>query len=193
MDIFSKMTSLCLIAVFLENTIFTYSYGTSTMFTAARTKRQIVPFSLCIMYICVTSSIMVYFADKYLLSKFDSELYTPFVYVLIIAIIYISTLLLLWKFTYKLFKYIKKFVHLSAFNCAVLSSLFINKAHCDSLIEYISFAIGTGIAFFFATLMLSVVYNKLNSDKVADSFRGFPAMLIYVGIISMAFFALSNY
>ena len=53
-----------------------------------------------------------------------------------------------------------------------------------------SFGLEAGVGFIIASLFLAAAFRKLNSEKVPASFRGYPAMLIYLGIISMAVYAL---
>ena len=55
---------------------------------------------------------------------------------------------------------------------------------------YVSAGLEAGAGFIIAALMLTAAYRKLNSSKVPASFRGFPAMLVYLGIISMAVYSL---
>ena len=94
------------------------------------------------------------------------------------------------------FAVIRKYIHLSAFNCAVMGTLFTisNKAQSDSSLmnfaEYLKFGFEAGLGFITAALILTAAYRKLNSSKVPASFRGFPAMLVYTGIISMAVYSL---
>ena len=41
-------------------------------------------------------------------------------------------------------------------------------------------------------LFLMAAYKNLNSSKVPASFRGLPAMLVYIGMISMAVYSLGS-
>lgn len=189
---FFKLINIALIAIVFENTIFARAFGTSTLLIAAKNKKEIVPFGLSITYICLSSGALSFVADKFILTNSTSFLYRPLAYVIIIGFVYIVTLLLLWKFANKFFLSVKKFVHISAFNCAVLGALFLNNLITDSIWGYIIFGLGTGIGFFVATFLVSACYEKLNSEKVPDSFRGFPIAMIFIGILSMSFFALSG-
>lgn len=132
MELFFSTLIVALTAIVFENTIFTRAIGTSTMLIAAKNKKEIIPFGLSITYICTVSSALSFFADKFFLPNDSSELYMPFIYVLIIGFVYIVTLLIMWKWAYNLFVRIKKFVHMSAFNCAVLGALFLNRYESNS-------------------------------------------------------------
>lgn len=190
MDTLIKMIMVALSAVFVQNIVFTKSLGTSTLLMVTKDKKSILPFGISISYFCVMSSAVTYFVDKLLKDVEDNFLYYAVSYVIVIGLIYIITLLVMWKFFYDLFLKTKVFMHLSAFNCAVLGVLFINKLNEFSFIECIVFGLFTGVGFFIATFIVSVAYDKLGSEKVPESFRGFPATMLYIGIISMAFFAL---
>ena len=41
--------------------------------------------------------------------------------------------------------------------------------------------------------MLNIAHEKLDSDKIPRIFRGYPIMLVYIGVISLAFYALAGY
>ena len=111
-------------AIFLENTILTRAIGTSTVILASKNKNEIIPFGLSITYICTTASALSFLADMILADNKDKILFMPIIYVLIVGLVYIVTLLVMWKWMYELFINVKKFIHLSAFNCAVLGALF---------------------------------------------------------------------
>ena len=49
------------------------------------------------------------------------------------------------------------------------------------------FAIGTGVAFFLAALVLSEALARYRNEYMPKAFRGLPSVLIYVGILSMVF------
>lgn len=190
MDTLIKMIMVALSAVFLENIVLTKALGTTTLLMVIKDKKSIIPFGISVSYFCVTSSVITFFVDKILSGVENDFLYYPVVYVCVIGLIYISTLLIMWKFFYNIFLKTKVFMHLSAFNCAVLGVLFIDKLNNFSFLECVIFGFFTGVGFFIATFIVSAAHTRLTSEKVPESFRGFPAIMLYIGIISMAFFAL---
>lgn len=181
------------IAIFAENTIFARGLGTSTLILISRKRKNILGFGFCVTYVTLMTSIICYFTDKKINNQELSYIYRPLIYVFILGIVYIITLLCLWKFMYKLFSKLKKYVHVSVFNCAVLGAMFLNSKTCTTLPEYIFNGLAIGLGFVFATFLVSVVYEKLYSDNVPYCFRGYPLVLIYIGILSMAFYGLVNH
>lgn len=191
-----RLISISLVLIFVENTVFTRAIDTSTLISVSRNRKNIFGFGLCAVYFSVVTGFLGFFADKFFLeSGINNEqtyIYQPFVYVAILGIVYIITLLILWKFFYKKFLKIKKFIHLSALNCAILGAMFINSQNCTMLSEYIFRGIGTGLGFMFAIYITAIVYDRLHDASVPYCFRGYPLTLIYIGVISMAFYGLAS-
>lgn len=65
-----------------------------------------------------------------------------------------------------------------------------NAAEGMSFADYLLYGFESGAGFVAASLILSAAFGRLNSSRVPSSFRGFPAMLVYLGIISMAVYSL---
>lgn len=187
-----KYILISLSAVMLENLIFSRTFGTSTLILVAKSKKNITGFGLCVTYITSVTSVIQYFADRYIISENINALLKPLFYIIIIGTVYIITLLCLWKFMTKTFGKIKKYIHISAFNCAVLGSMFINSNSNNTIAGYILFGLFSSVGFIVAVYMTAIVYDRLCSEKVPLSFRGYPLILIYIGILSMAFFGLTG-
>lgn len=184
-----KILLAALSAVTLENVIFTTAIGTSTLIECARSPKHLLSFGMFITEFSVLSSLLAYFAER-LLTNPVAELFRPSVYVLCLGTVYVLTLLFIWFAARKWFKGLKKYVHLSAFNCAVLGCLFNNGLSGSGLGERLLYAAEIGIGFIFATYLLAINYNKLSSEDVPVSFRGFPASVLYIGIIAMIIYSL---
>lgn len=181
------------VAVFVENTIFSRALGTSTLVIVARSRKNLFGFGLCVTYITAVISVLTYFVDKLWIDNSSSYVYMPLIYIIILGIVYISTLLCMWKFAPRLFARMRKYVHVSAFNCAVLGSMFLISKYCETLSDYFIHGLGIGLGFVFAVYMTAIVYDKIYSEKAPYAFRGYPLMLIYIGILSMAFWGLSGH
>lgn len=193
MELMGKIMLTAFVAVFVENTIFSRALGTSTLVIVARSRKNLFGFGLCVTYITAVISVLTYFVDKLWINNSSSYVYMPLIYITILGIVYISTLLCMWKFAPRLFARMRKYVHVSAFNCAVLGSMFLISKYCETLSDYFIHGLGIGLGFVFAVYMTAIVYDKIYSEKTPYAFRGYPLMLIYIGILSMAFWGLSGH
>lgn len=180
-------------AIFVENIIFARALGTSTLIHISRNRANLSGFAISVVYLTSITGVVCYFIDI-VINKFEhGEMYRPLIYVLMLGIIYVITLLCLWKFFYKAFRKLRKYVHVSAFNCAVLGAMFLNQKYCVSLLDYFIHGIGIGLGFIIAVYLSAIVYERLHSEDVPFCFRGYPAVLIYIGILSMAFYGLAGH
>ena len=120
MELMGKIMMTAFVAVFVENTIFSRALGTSTLVVIAKSRKNLLGFGLSVTYITAIISVLTYFVNMFFINNSNSYMYMPLIYVSILGIVYVLTLLCMWKFLPKLFSRIKKYIHISAFNCAVL-------------------------------------------------------------------------
>ncbi|MCL1880621.1 MAG: hypothetical protein FWF76_00395 [Oscillospiraceae bacterium] len=193
MEFISTFISASLIALFLQNAIYERALGINILLYASRKKKDVIGFALGLTYITTISSALVWVSDRFFWDFEYYNLIIPVLYILIVSIIYVVSLLVVWRYFPKLYWQIKKFVHLTVFNCSVLGALFLNRQIGESFFSYIGYGMGTALGFFLAGSLLYIAYERLNSELVPKAFRGMPIMLIYVGVISMALHAFVGY
>lgn len=187
-DTAMQMASIAVIAVFVQNIIFTRALDTSASLFIIRKRYSIWQFGAILTTITTLSSVLVFFADKHIQRLQYSYYMTPLFYVMMVGIVYIAILLFCSRFLKKYNEQIKPMIHLSAFNSAVFGALLLSEKY--SLSGHIAFGLGTGLGFILASYLISIGYDRLNSDKIPPAFRGFPITLIYIGILSLAFYGL---
>ncbi|MBQ8297266.1 MAG: hypothetical protein IJX77_05725 [Ruminococcus sp.] len=183
-----------IIALLVSNLILTQALGTSTLFIAAGSRKKLIGTAAVITVFTTSGSAAAYFINSLLGSRY-SDL-TLLFYTIAIGILYVGLLTLLYYISRNAFEKYRKYIHVSAYNCAVMGTLFTIEqnaslsAEAFTLKSYLLSGFEAGIGFVIAALILAAAFGKLNSSKVPSSFRGFPAMLVYLGIISMAVYSL---
>ncbi len=183
-----------LIALLAANLILTQALGTSTLFIAADNRKNLVGTAFVITLFTTVGTAAAYYTDSLLPEKYTDL--TLLFYTIAVGILYVMLLSGAYLINKASFVRNRKYIHISAFNCAVMGTLFTvsEKASLSAekftLTDYILCGAEAGAGFIIAALILTAAYRKLNSSKVPASFRGFPAMLIYLGIISMAVYSL---
>lgn len=193
MDAFAKIVSTAMLSIFVQNAIFDRALGSNVVIYASRRNTHAVGFTVGITAMTTVASIISYFLDGLLLPLERGYLFMPLVYVTVISVLYVLALMFLWRLFPDTFARIKKHAHLAIVNCTVLGALFLNSAYGNDIWSYIGYGFGTGIGFFLACFMLNIAHEKLDSDKIPKAFRGYPIMLIYIGIVSMGFYVLVGY
>lgn len=192
-EVFARIVSLAMVSVFSQNAIFDRAFGANVAIYASRKDSHVIGFTLGITAMTTAASVASYFLDKLVLPLEYGYLFMPLIYLGIIGLLYIVGLFFLWNFFHDTFKRVKKYAHLAIFNCAVIGALFLNSAYGSDLAGYIGYGFGTGMGFFLACFMLNIAHDRLDSDKIPRVFKGYPIMLIYIGIVSLAFNVLLGY
>ncbi|MCL1831911.1 MAG: hypothetical protein FWG45_03245 [Oscillospiraceae bacterium] len=193
MELIGSFISAALLALFLQNAIYERALGINILLYASRRRQDVIGFTLGLCYITTLSSAAVWCLDYFFGDYKHYYLIVPVLYILTVGIIYMASLLVLWRYFHDLFKKIRKFVHLTVFNCAVLGALFLNAQLGEGILGYIGYGLGTALGFAVAGFLLYIAYERLNAELVPASFRGMPIMIIYVGIVSMALHAFAGY
>lgn len=203
-----------LISLLLENLIFVRALGTSTMLAATKSRSNLAVLALLMTLFstltCFLTGVVFSLLDLRMLLEHPWSLGLPLVYTLVIAVIYLTMLPVMLAVLRKRFSSLKKYVHLSAFNCAVMGTLYLASGSVQ-LLGNVSFPGGgyavsagfhplgaalfglqQGMGFLLAALMVSAVRERLYDKEVPAAFRGFPAVMVYIGLISMAIYAIQN-
>ncbi len=193
MEALAKIISVAMVSVFVQNAIFDRAFGSNVAIYASRRNGMVAGFAVGITAMTTIASVISFFVDGAMLPTEYGWLFMPLIYAGIISVLYIVSLLILWNVFPKLFKRIRKYVHLAVFNCTVIGALFLNSNYGSDIWSYLGYGFGTGIGFFLACFLLNVARERLDSEKIPNVFRGYPIMLIYIGVVSLAFYALAGY
>ncbi len=193
METLTAVISAAMVSIFVQNAIFERAFGANVAIYASRKESHIMGFAAGMTLLTTVASAITYFLDGLLLPLEFGRLFMPLVYVAVISALYLIALLGMWRIFPKMFARVKKYAHLTVFNCAVIGALFLNSNYGSDIWSYIGYGLGAGIGFFLACLLLNIAREKLDSDKIPKAFRGYPIMLVYIGVISLAFYALVGY
>lgn len=184
--VFSRLLTAALLGIFIENAAFERALGINVLLYSARKKENLLGIFVGVEYITVISSIFTCLIDRYLSDWAYYKMLLPFMYIFIIGAVYLITLLVIWRFSPATFRKVKKYVHVSVFNCAVLGALFIQSQIGGTFASYVGYGFGTGLGFLLAGYLLYAANDRLNSPSVPASFRGIPITMIYIGVIALA-------
>lgn len=184
--VFSRLLTAALLGIFIENAAFERALGINVLLYAARKKENLLGIFVGVIYVTTLSSAFTCLIDRYLSGWALYKMLLPFMYIFVIGAVYLVTLLALWKFFPAAFKKVKKYVHVSVFNSAVLGALFIQSQIGGTFASYVGYGFGTGLGFLLAGYLLYAAEDRLNSPSVPASFRGMPITVIYIGVISLA-------
>ncbi len=77
-------------------------------------------------------------------------------------------------------------------NCIILAVPIINAEENYSLLESMALALGSGLGFSLALIIMASIREKLELADVPKSFRGLPISFVLTGLIALAFLGFSG-
>ena len=187
---------IAMVSIFAENVVFTGGFSSCQLIRATKRPTQILFFGGVVTVFELLAVTVIYPIDL-LLGVEDWARYVRFaLFPVVVSVIYVVTVLILKAVNPKLFNLFRKTLIKAAFNCVVLGVPFIISLNKSSVATaafgnfgYVLFyALGAGLGFMVASWLIYEALDKLQSPEVPKAFSGLPALLIYIGILSLAFF-----
>ena len=82
---------------------------------------------------------------------------------------------------------------MATFNSAVLGPMLLTATSRFTFVETMGFALGSGLGYGLAVMLLTEGQRKLNNRNVPVAFRGLPINLLYIGILALAIYGITGH
>ena len=187
MTTFVQMLLTALLAVTSENILFVGGIGFSHALRAGRRPKTLGLYSAFVAVFTLISMAAGYLLAPLLAGSEMLTVLRPAIFALCAAAAYIAAAFVIKTFFSQFYRKYGKLLSPAAINTVVLSMPYVLKNFKFSLPDAVGFALGTGVAFFLAALAFSRTSESCRNADMPKAFSGLPAVLIYIGILSMAF------
>ena len=117
----------------------------------------------------------------------------PFLFILCSTaafFVVLGVLLLIWKDKARRMLAV---LPMATFNTAVLGVLLIAATQSFNLVQTMGFALGSGVGYTAAVVVVSEGQRRMRQDMVPGSFKGLPITLIYIGILALAIYGFTGH
>ncbi len=182
--------NILFVSIFVENALFMRALGTRRMLVLIKKPNKLFYFSCFIMLGTVVHTIFIWAFNMWFRNYNFYYLIIPCIFILCMSITYISIYIILNKFFKEFLNRNLNLIISSIFNTLIFGTLLLNFSHNYKLIESLIFGVGAQIGFMIATLLVIEGNRRLQISKVPNNFKGLPITLIYIGILSLAFYGL---
>ena len=187
-----EMLSISLYTVFVQNLIFSGGYGASEAVRMAAKPYRLALYCLSVTYFLLVTSAFCRALDYVEFISNLNSAYHAAIFACVLIVVYLLTAL----FFHLVFgaepKYLSQ-LGITALNTLVMSVPFINFSAGYSFTQSLGTALGAGLAFFIAVLLIGAGMRKLaHSKEIPPVFQGTPIMFIYVALLSLAFSGFSG-
>jgi len=185
-DWFVKLIAIAFGAIFAENLVFAGGLGTGQMLRAAKKPAHLGVYGLLVSGYIFMTNLITWPINRMLGFGQWAGLLRPLFFTAVMALLYFGTVLALkWKWE-QTYQKLVTILPMTSLNCVVLAVPFLVGRNAYTFVESVFFALGAGIGFMLAILLLSEGMDTIENQDMPKAFRGLPTALIYIGILSLA-------
>ena len=190
MSFIFQFLTMMLTALFVENIIFTRALGTSWLFYLTKNPKEILKYTLLLPGVTTLSGLIGYPLRGLLHSHDMGHVLVPIMFIAITAAVYLAAYFVIIKFFPEKFENPGLNLGTAVFNCAALGTLLVPANIRLDLISTVGYGIGMSLGFGLAAVIVGYGLTRLEYCRVPKIFRGVPIALIYLGLLSLAFYGL---
>ena len=184
------MEDLLILAVataLINNVVLSQFLGLCPFLGVSKKTKTAAGMGFAVIFVLTISSAFASVVYEQVLVRFNVEYLETIVFILLIAALVQLVEIVLKKFSPSLYKALGVYLPLITTNCSVLGVVIINVQKEYGFVESIVNALGTGIGFTLAIVILAGLREKMEYNKISPAFKGMPIVLITAGLMAIAF------
>jgi len=189
---FVKLFELVVGASLINNFVFTRFLGLCIFFGVSKRMETAVGMSVTFTMVMMISAALSWAVFTYVLVPFQLTFLKIVVFIGIVAALVQASDTIMRKVAPGLFHKLGIYLALISTNCIILAVPLINASEKYSFLESIAFALGSGISFSLALVIMASIREKLDCAEVPVVFRGLPIAFVVSGLIALAFAGFSG-
>lgn len=189
---FVNMLIAALYAMLFQNLVLTAAYGVSESIKIAKRPKHFVMCCVCVLLFSTVTSVFCNLLEKLSFIASLGAAFHYLIYAAVLSAVYLAS----GYVCVHVLKANKKFMNslgMCAFNSLVLSVPALNFKANHTFWEALGTGIGAAVAFALSVLLINAGIRYIAKNKnIPEVFKGTPALLVYVAILSMAFSCFSG-
>jgi len=179
-------------AVLVNNFVLTRFLGLCIFFGVSKNLNASIGMGMAVTSVMTMSSILAWLVYNYVLVPFKLTFLTTVVFVLLVASFVQLLEMIIKRHMPALYKMWGIYLVLIATNCIVLAVPLINSENSYSLLMSIVNAIGSGLGFALAIILMASLREKLQYSAVPKSLDGLGIAFILAGLLALSFLGFSG-
>ena len=189
---FGRLFELVIAASLINNFVFTRFLGLCIFFGVSKKMETAVGMSITFTAVMVISAALSWLVFTYVMVPLDITFLKIIIFIGIVAGFVQASDTIMRKIAPALFYKLGIYLALISTNCIILAVPLINAGEKYSFLESIAFALGSGLGFALALVIMASIREKLELADVPGPFKGLPIAFIATGLIALAFAGFSG-
>ncbi len=185
--------SLFVKSIFVDNMIFAYFLGMCSYLAVSKNVKTAAGLGVAVIFVLLVTLPINYLLNKFVLAEdgifgVDLSFLSFIVFIAVIAAVVQIVEMVVERYAPSLYSALGIFLPLIAVNCSIMgASLFMQNKEFANCGEAAVYALGSGIGWFLAIVVLAAIREKLQYSNVPKPLRGIGIAFITVGLMAMAF------
>ncbi|WP_294159656.1 electron transport complex protein RnfA [uncultured Selenomonas sp.] len=188
----AEYAALFISAVVINNFVLTKFLGLCIFFGISKNLSASAGMGVAVTAVMTMSSILAWLVYNFILAPLGLTFLTTIVFVILTASFVQLLELIIKKQAPTLYNMWGIYLLLIATNCIVLAVPLLNVENSYSLLKSIVFAIGSGLGFALAIILMASLREKLAYANVPKPLEGIGIAFLLAGMLSLAFLGFSG-
>jgi Na+-translocating ferredoxin:NAD+ oxidoreductase subunit A len=189
---FLKLLELVIASSLINNFVFTRFLGLCIFFGVSKKTETAVGMSVTFTAVMIVSAAASWIIFNHLMVPLHLEFLKIVVFIGIVAGLVQASDTIMKKIAPALFHKLGVYLALISTNCIILAVPIISVDEKYSFLESIALALGSGLGFALALILMASMRERLELANVPKSFKGLPIAFIITGMIALAFTGFSG-
>ncbi|WP_425539887.1 electron transport complex subunit RsxA [Microaceticoccus formicicus] len=179
-------------SIFVNNFVLAQFLGICPVLGVSQKTETAFGMGLAVTFVITMASVITYTIQRLILDTLGLGYLQTIVFILVIATLVQFVEMVLKKTSPNLYNALGVYLPLITTNCVVLGVAILNIEKEYNIIEVVANAIGASIGFIIAIVILASIREKLEHADIPEYFKGVPAALFTIGLMSIAFMGFSG-
>jgi Na+-translocating ferredoxin:NAD+ oxidoreductase subunit A len=189
---FIKLFELVVSASLINNFVFTRFLGLCIFFGVSKKMETAVGMSITFTAVMMVSAALSWLVFFYIMIPLDITFLKIIVFIGIVAGLVQASDTMMRKMAPGLYYKLGIYLALISTNCIIIAVPLVSSGEKYSLLQSLAFALGSGLGFGLALVIMASIREKLELADVPVAFRGLPMAFIVTGLIALAFTGFSG-
>jgi len=187
-----KLFQLVVSSALINNFVFTMFLGLCIFFGVSKKMETAVGMSITFTMVMVVSAALSWVVYQFIMVPLQLTFLKIIVFIGIVAAFVQSADTIMKKVSPTMYYKLGVYLALITTNCIIVAVPLKNAGEHYNFIESMAFALGSGIGFGLALIIMASIREKLEVADVPRPFKGLPISFILAGLIALAFTGFSG-
>jgi len=187
METFSHLFTLFISASLINNFVFTMFLGLCIFFGVSKKMETAIGMSITFTAVMVMSAGISWLVWTFFMVPFKLTFLKIIIFIGVVAAFVQGADTIMRKVSPDLYYKLGVYLALIATNCIILAVPLINAQQKYGFLESMVFALGSGLGFALALIIMASIREKLELAQVPGPFKGMPMAFVTAALIALAF------